>query len=90
MPFFIFEESTLIRFMLVVSIYYSAHCELRIFVDTWDINISAMHRMAYGAIAGAFSQSCTYPLDIVRRRMQTAGNNFCCSYVQCMYSTNYV
>lgn len=43
------------------------------FSERWDSDISPLHRMAYGATAGAFSQSCTYPLDIVRRRMQTAG-----------------
>ena len=44
-----------------------------LFIEQLDSDISALHRMGYGAVAGAFSQSCTYPLDIVRRRMQTAG-----------------
>ena len=35
--------------------------------------ISAMGKLACGAMAGSFSQTLTYPLDVLRRRMQVAG-----------------
>jgi solute carrier family 25 protein 42 len=34
--------------------------------------ISAPLRLLFGGIAGLFAQSATYPLDIVRKRMQVA------------------
>lgn len=33
-----------------------------------------IHKLGIGALAGLIAQSCTYPLEVTRRRMQTHGH----------------
>ncbi|VDK80944.1 unnamed protein product [Litomosoides sigmodontis] len=39
--------------------------------EHWNEPISSYHRLIYGAISGAVGQFISYPIDVVRRRMQT-------------------
>ena len=41
--------------------------------NTGKADPNPLQKMCCGAVAGLFGQSASYPLDIVRRRMQTAG-----------------
>lgn len=46
----------------------------KLYSDVFHENkLNPLHRLLFGACAGLFGQSVTYPLDIIRRRMQTDG-----------------
>lgn len=53
---------------------YLIRCYLGIVVIEWtgEDKPRTVFSLAYGAVAGLIGQSTTYPLDIIRRRMQTA------------------
>lgn len=42
------------------------------FLDS-DGEVSTVSKLSCGALAGSISQTLTYPLDVLRRRMQVAG-----------------
>lgn len=51
----------------------------RLHLERWGSVATSLYKLAYGAVAGLVGQSSSYPLDIVRRRMQTAGLEVCSS-----------
>jgi hypothetical protein len=52
-----------------------------------DIELKVWHKLLSGALAGVVAQTLTYPLEIVRRRMQTAGHVNINSPIESTYTT---
>lgn len=56
-----------------VAINFAAYEALRKRLANEDGEISTIRKLSCGALAGSISQTLTYPLDVLRRRMQVAG-----------------
>lgn len=52
---------------------FTAYRMLQVLVLTGK-EAGTMHKLGIGAFAGLVAQSCTYPLEVTRRRMQTHGH----------------
>jgi solute carrier family 25 phosphate transporter 23/24/25/41 len=46
---------------------------LKVYFTPPDRPVSTVRKLACGATAGAISQTITYPLDVLRRKMQVTG-----------------
>lgn len=56
-----------------VAINFAAYEGLRKRLADEEGEISTLRKLSCGAIAGSISQTLTYPLDVLRRRMQVSG-----------------
>ncbi|UZJ55127.1 hypothetical protein CBS101457_004447 [Exobasidium rhododendri] len=56
-----------------VAINFAAYEALRKNLSNEEGEISTLRKLSCGALAGSISQTLTYPLDVLRRRMQVSG-----------------
>ena len=66
---------TIVGIAPYVALNFTTYESLKIFISerqNYDHELPVLVRLGCGGVSGAVAQSCTYPLDVIRRRMQVA------------------
>lgn len=79
-----FSTNEAVKRTLIKYDIWSQHCDQS---EKRGGNINIWQKLLAGALAGIVAQTCTYPLEILRRRMQTAGHVHAASSIESTYTT---